>query len=321
MNVCGYCGKQSSISLYPTSDIYGNAYEIHQCKECKAFFLAPRPDTDRLSQAYDSSYYGEQEEKFSSSKVEKVLDMFRKRRAKELSRYLDENDNILDIGCGNGRFLAYVSEYGSFNIYGTELTGKAASRAGRVPGLILKTGMPADGDFSEGMFKAITLFHVFEHLEKPMEMLNIIDRILCTEGMLVMSFPNIASIQSAIFKGRWLHLDPPRHLFFFAPDVFTQIMNKRGYKLINKKYFSTEQNPFGAIQSILNLFCRKRELLFESMKGNKEYTKEYTKTNLLIQKGFFAVTFPLFIISDIVESLFKRGATVELTFVKKQPNC
>ena len=57
------------------------------------------------------------------------------------------------------------------------------------------------------------------------------------------------------------------------------------------------------------------------MKGNKEYTKEYTKTNLLIQKGFFAVTFPLFIISDIVESLFKRGATVELTFVKKQPNC
>ena len=92
MNVCGYCGKQSSISLYPTSDIYGNAYEIHQCKECKAFFLAPRPDTDRLSQAYDSSYYGEQEEKFSSSKVEKVLDMFRKRRAKELSRYLDEKE-------------------------------------------------------------------------------------------------------------------------------------------------------------------------------------------------------------------------------------
>jgi SAM-dependent methyltransferase len=317
MDVCGYCEKQNSISLYPTSDIFGNSYAIHRCNECNAYFLAPRPDARGLSQAYDLSYYGEQDEKFKSSKVEDVLDMFRKKRAKKLSRYLNENDKVLDIGCGNGRFLAYLNEYGNYKIYGTELEGKAATRAARVPNLILKTGMPMQGDFEDGVFKAVTMFHVFEHLEKPLEMLDIINRVLCSKGLLVISFPNIASLQSRLFKGKWLHLDPPRHLFFITPHDFVQIMNKRGYTLMKEKYFSAEQNPYGAIQSTLNLFCKKREVLFESLKGNKEYVKEYSKTNMLMQKGFFVFSFPFFILSDIFESLFKRGATVEFTFVKK----
>lgn len=316
-NICGYCGFEDSVSLYSTNDIFGNNYKIHKCNKCKAYFLAPRPTQERLNQAYDSSYYGTQEEKFSSSRVEKVLDYFRKMRAKSLTKYIKNKDSVLDVGCGNGRFLSYLQNYGNYQLNGTELDGNSAKRAARIPEINLKIGMLERGDFGKESLSAITMFHVFEHLQNPIEMLDIIDEILKKDGILMMSFPNIRSFQSLLFKGKWLHLDPPRHLFFFNPNDFKKLMQTRGYKVLSEKYLSSEQNPFGFTQSFLNMFYKKREVLFESMKGNKEYIKDFSRFNLLLQKGFFAISFPFFIITDLFESLFRRGATVCFVMQKK----
>ena len=35
------------------------------------------------------------------------------------------------------------------------------------------------------------------------------------DGVAVIALPNIKSFQSRLFRGKWFHLDPPRHLFFF----------------------------------------------------------------------------------------------------------
>ena len=75
-------------------------------------------------------------------------------------------------------------------------------------------------DFAPQSFDAVTLIHVFEHLPDPRQTLEIISEILKKDGILMMSFPNIDSFQSRIFKGKWLHIDPPRHLFFFSPKDF-----------------------------------------------------------------------------------------------------
>lgn len=316
-NLCGYCKTIGSQVLYPTGDIFGNQYTINRCNACGAYFLAPRPDRDRLLKAYDSSYYGESEEKFKASGVERVLDQFRLRRASRLARRLHDGDKVLDIGCGNGRFLASLMKYSNFRIYGTELPGRSAERAARVPGLTLKTGTLEPGDFPGGFFSAITLFHVFEHLEEPSEMLGTITHLLRPDGYLVISFPNIVSIQSRLFKGKWLHLDPPRHLFFFPPRDFTALMEGMGYRLLRKKYASTEQNPFGMVQSILNCILSKREVLFEKMKGNNAYTAGYNGFSLGLQRLFFLAAFPVFILTDLIVSLFGQGATVEFTFTRR----
>jgi len=94
-------------------------------------------------------------------------------------------------------------------------------------------------------------------------------------------------------------------------------MENQGYKLVDESYISMEQNPFGMVQSILNLWNTKREVLFESMKGNDAYIQEYSSLNLLLQKLFFIMSFPLFIVGDMIASIFKRSATVEFVFKKK----
>lgn len=318
VNSCGFCKTKNSKILYPVSDIFGYNFNINKCESCNAFFLSPLPTLEQLEMAYDSSYYGSNEKKFSFPVIEQVLDYFRSGRARNVAKYLKENDKVLDIGCGNGRFLMYLNKIGNFNLYGTELSGGSAERTSQIKEINLKIGMLEKSDFEPHTFSAITLFHVFEHLTEPKEILEIISNIIKPNGVLIMSFPNIDSLQSKWFKGKWLHLDPPRHLFFFAPRDFEKLLNSYGFELIGRKFMSFEQNPYGMVQSILNKMLKKREVLFERLKGNNQYAQEYSKANILFQKLFFIGTMPFFMITDIFVSLAGKGATVEFTFKKKQ---
>lgn len=162
------------------------------------------------------------------------------------------------------------------------------------------------------------MFQVFEHLAEPVKYLDLISKIIKKGGLLVMSFPNIDSFQSRLFKGKWFHLDPPRHLFFLAPKVFKQIMHNYGLELVSEKHFSIEYNPFGMQQSILNTILKKRDVLYESLKGNKEYVKEYSKLGLLAQNLFIKLSAPLFIACACVDSIFRKGSTIEFVLRKKQ---
>ncbi len=314
--VCAWCNEGNSVALFKIKDVFEESWEICHCTQCQAYFLSPKPTEEQLARAYSADYYGEGEEKFEGL-IEKMLDRFRQGRAKRLARLMNNRGKLLDIGCGNGRFLQYVSQYGQIDMFGIEMAGGSANRAKRISDLNLKIGVLKDGDFEDSFFDAISMIHVFEHLSNPMKTMDIIDQILKPGAVLLLSFPNIDSIQARFFKGSWLHLDAPRHLFFFGPVQFKKLMKNRGYEFIYEKYFSPEYNPYGAQQSWLNRWLKKREILYEHLKGNHNYCKEYSQFNLLLQKSFVSVTFPLFVLTDIIASFVHRSATVELAFRKK----
>jgi SAM-dependent methyltransferase len=311
-NPCSFCGARRSLRLYPTSSISGDNFYLNRCLVCRAVFLNPRPTQQQIDQAYDDAYYGRGQGKFVGC-IEKVLDHFRRARATRITNYIEPPAKILDIGCGNGRFLNYLINQG-FDGYGIELPGKAAERAGKILGLNLKVGRLTRQDYSENFFDSICMWHVFEHLAEPRETLHIIQKILRPGGYLMMSLPNIDSMQSRLFRGKWLHLDPPKHLFFLGANDLISEMKKFGFKLIKQKYFSLEQNPFGIQQSILNCLLRKREVLFEALKGNNEYIKEYSRFSIMLQKMFYLSTFPVFVLLAGLEAAFKKGGTMEFIF-------
>lgn len=312
---CVFCKCKDSVRLFPTYDLLLNNYHIHRCLNCSSYFLVPRPDREALIEAYDSSYYGANIEKFSFI-IETFLDKYRSIRARFVSKYLPENGSILDIGCGNGKFLLSLLDFGNYRLYGNEIDGKSAYRASRIPQINLSIGAIRENQFENGGFDVITLFHVFEHLPNPSEILEIISKILKKDGHLILSFPNIGSFQSRVFRGKWFHLDSPRHLFFFKPGTFIRLMKENGYQLVKENYISLEQNPYGMFQSIMNVFFKKREVLFERLKGNKSYSTEFSPLNILFQKYLFIFSFIIFVAGDIIMSLFKQNATVRFVFKK-----
>ena len=268
-----------------------------------------------MANAYSEEYYGGGKGKFSEG-IEKVLDQFTKQRVTRLNQYMNKPGKVLDLGCGNGRFLLFMQQLGH-EIYGVEMAGGSAERARRVAGLSLKVGLLEPDDFASNTFDAITLYHVFEHLTEPRKYLDIISKIIKPGGYVVIAFPNIDSFQSRLFKGDWFHLDPPRHLFFFRPKDFKRHMAEISLYKVREKHLSLEYNPYGWQQSILNKVCRKRDVLYEHLKNNKTYVKEYSSLNLGFQSLWFKLSVPFFIGLDVFDATLKKGGTVEFILRKE----
>lgn len=317
MDNCLICKSNTSVPLFGLHDQYGDHFNWSVCNSCGANFLDPSPTKDQLYRAYANEYYGEGSKKFNST-VEKVLDQFRSAKAASLAKHLDTNAKILDIGCADGEFLHQLSKFGKFQLHGVELEGKAAQRAKERGGIELHVGALQVDSYSDESFDLISIVHVFEHLPDPVQSLEIISKMIKKGGLVYLEQPNIGSWQAKFFKGNWLHLDPPRHIHLLRDQQIIELMSDRGFELISKNYFSPQFNPFGVQQSILNLLLKKREVLYEHLKGNHSYTKEYSALNLWIQKLFHWFSFPLFVFTDMLASAFGQGGTMKLLFRKRE---
>ncbi len=317
MTKCILCKSEDWGKRFSITDLYQEQYSFCKCKDCGAYFLDPPPTAQQLERAYANDYYGEGEKKFNPT-VEKVLDQFRSRKAKEISSGLKEGSKILDIGCADGEFLHQLSKFGDFDLHGLELEGRASERARKRGGFQLHIGELKEGVYEKGQFDLITLVHVFEHLPDPAGTVAILSGIIKKGGELYIEQPNIGSWQARIFRSNWLHLDPPRHLNLLDEKTLIKLLEEHQFILTSKSYFSPQFSPFGVQQSLLNLICRKREVLYEHLKGNQEYTKEYSKLNLFVQKLFHWLSFPLFIMTDLIASIFHKGGTIKLVFRKTE---
>ncbi|HOU98858.1 MAG TPA: class I SAM-dependent methyltransferase [Bacteroidales bacterium] len=316
---CPFCHNNHSIFQWETTDLKNQTWALYQCQACHFYFLNPFPTPKQLEEAYTQDYYGAGEKKFSFPLVENVLDFFRSGRARKLNNYLNKNTSsfILDVGCGNGRFLYYLQKIGLKNLYGIELPGNSAERASKIPFLNIKIEEIEHAHYPADFFDAITMFHVLEHMKNPIQILQKMTSWLKDEGIFMVSFPNIASKQAQKYRGMWLHMDPPRHLNFITPNDFIRHMNQLGFEHIESSYFSLEQNPYGYVQSFLNKKSKKREILFESMKGNINYLKDVPKKTLFFHRLFFILSTPYYILLDLIESWQKKSGTVTFVFKKK----
>ena len=300
---CLLCNSVSWEKEFEIQDIFDEQYTFGYCSSCQVFSLNPFPTSRQLTQAYDESYYGVGEKKFNPL-VERVVDWFRARNAANFSKGISESGCVLDIGCGNGSFLNALSQKGNFELHGIEPPGKSGDRAEEFRQIELHRGYLEEATYPPNKFDAIVLTHVFEHLPKPFETLQIIRKIARQNALLQIEIPNINSWQYNVFKSKWLHLDPPRHLNMFPPQVLIAHLEKGGWKLVDEQ------------QSILNMVCKQREVLYEHLKNNTEYTNSYSGFSILLQKLFHWLSFPLFVGTDLLASTAKKGGTVKLKFRK-----
>jgi 2-polyprenyl-3-methyl-5-hydroxy-6-metoxy-1,4-benzoquinol methylase len=224
------------------------AFYVVQCPHCWSGRIVDPPTSDELAKWYGVEYYGRGESKFAAP-LQAIVDWSVRRRA---HRILDRlrvfhRPMILDIGCGRGALLVQLAAAGARGI-GLERSASAPPAVG----VEIQAGELVDQRFPSGHFDAVIIWHVFEHLQDPMTVLDEVARVLVPGGLLLVAVPNSASWQARVFGARWFHVDAPRHLHHFGHVGLKTLLARRGFDIVESSTSDPMQNIFGFVQSALN---------------------------------------------------------------------
>ncbi len=164
---------------------------------------------------------------------------------------------ILDVGCGEGGFLAECSRRG-FKCFGNEISEEAARKASAFGKVVADDFLKArlQSDF----FDAVTLWHVLEHLPQPVAAIQSSRKLLKKGGLLFVALPNPESMQARLFKRFWAHLDAPRHHYIMPPKALGQVLAANGFTGVCLDYFMRSYNAWGFGMSVLNALGMRQSL-------------------------------------------------------------
>ncbi len=210
-------------------------FHLCRCPLCKLEFANPRPTFEELrTQLYRQNY-------FSLSGAEEQIAYTRQyqfgRQLHTIARLLRRKGRLLDVGCGDGAFLAFAQKDG-WEVTGTDI--RLSSQALQVS-CTLKEGWIGQVDLELGSFDAIRFNHVLEHTQNPLLELQRSRQLVAPGGIIYISVPNLAGI-SSILKSlqsrfhlkahRWRHYAAIHHLWYFTPASLCALVEKAGLQIL-----------------------------------------------------------------------------------------
>lgn len=232
-HVCGSVNEADVFSLPAgvTSDCQPWREEVRmfRCKHCGAV-QAPvddewRRQVERIYRAYDTyAAAGGEEQKVMSSGG--AAPDSRSRVLVEWLRSLQllpSQGELLDVGCGRGSFLeAFGASYTSWGLHGTEFDNKNVAVLAAIPGFKgLQTGR---FDEIEGNYNLISMLHVLEHIEDPVQCLGKLRGKGSNNALLLVQVPDWSSNPFALAIAD--------HATHFTPEILTNVARAAGWEPI-----------------------------------------------------------------------------------------
>jgi SAM-dependent methyltransferase len=290
--------------------VEGLAAPIVACPECGLGQFAPRLEADQIRRFYPDEYYGSTGKKFEWA-VEWLVRFVAARQARFLSRGLPAGARVLDVGCGRGVMLRAFADRG-FEVHGTEISPVAAQGVDPRATLHVAPSL-REARLPEQAFDEVVLWHVFEHLPDPCETLEEIRRMLKPGGRVVIAVPNFSSLQARWTGPGWFHLDPPRHLFHYPISALRRLLEQHGFCCVSEHHFSLRQNPFGWVQSLLNLCpALPRNGLYVMLHRNHACRKPFTRPVRWAFRAAFLCGMPVALVLSVIAAVLRQGATVSI---------
>jgi 2-polyprenyl-3-methyl-5-hydroxy-6-metoxy-1,4-benzoquinol methylase len=230
---CPVCGSPNSTLKFKAKDytVSNEQFHIVSCDACSLIYTNPRPAANEAGPYYHASAYISHSDT-NEGIVNRLYHAVRKFTLQSKLNWIEPdkkaNKEILDIGCGNGHFLAAAKEKG-WNINGLELDPETAARAAKLTGLTIAPSLVEIDP--EKQFQVITLWHVLEHVYELDDYFNFFKSRLNKDGKLLLALPNAASFDASYFEEYWAAYDVPRHIYHFTPATITALAGKYGFKL------------------------------------------------------------------------------------------
>jgi SAM-dependent methyltransferase len=138
---------------------------------------------------------------------------------------------ILDVGCGEGEFLAEMRSLG-WSVEGIDPSAEAVAVA-QAQGVPATNGTLSEASLEPAAFDAITFRLVFEHLRDPVAAVAECRRALRPQGVLWIATPSLDSDAHRLFGRDWIHLEPPRHAVIYTASALTRLLTEAGFEVVS----------------------------------------------------------------------------------------
>lgn len=232
---CPICGSASLQPVLSARDhtVSGEEFQLLQCTGCTLRFTQDVPDAASISPYYKSENYISHTNT-SKGLINGLYQFVRKRTLKRKRRLIENltgihKGNLLDVGSGTGAFVQEMNQQG-WQVTGLEPDADARKVAKEVNAASL-TDISAFYQLETGVYDAITMWHVLEHVHELQGYIAHLKNLLKDNGRLFIAVPNYTSKDADIYQAHWAAYDVPRHLYHFSPQSLQVLMEKHGLKI------------------------------------------------------------------------------------------
>ncbi|MBK7944667.1 MAG: class I SAM-dependent methyltransferase [Flavobacteriales bacterium] len=237
VTACPICGSARRVAALEVKDhhLTQDVFSLVDCAPCGFRYTDPRPAQNSIGRYYSGEDY------FSHDATSKRLlaRIYRSARQRALAqkraliRTHVPHGKLLDVGCGTGDFLAFLSAR-CYQVEGVEPVLRAREAAIRQRAL--KVSAALEDVPAQEQFQAITLWHVMEHLHDLNASVKRLYALLAKGGYLLVAVPDRGSWDAAHYGPRWAAWDVPRHLWHFRKQDIAQLLGQHGFELVQTRH-------------------------------------------------------------------------------------
>ncbi len=229
-------------------------WQIQRCCGCGLGWTSPMPADPGAY--YPPSYLGNTRrtlDEFLSGRLQHSRSWRGEAEKARLVERICPGGRILDVGCGDGKFL-WALETSRWDRTGVEYSRDTVELVrSRLPDLNLIAGDIYAPPLAAASFDVITFWHVLEHLPAPRRVIARAAALLQEGGWLVVSLPNLDSLQAALFRRHWYAFDDvPRHLYHFSRAALDRLLTSAGLRIQRHLLFSPRVNFHALKHSLLH---------------------------------------------------------------------
>lgn len=123
--------------------------------------------------------------------------------------------SVLDLAAGTGAWLSRLYDIGFNNLSAVELDSERFNFNKVIP-----VSLDLNSDFSQKLnssFQLVTALEIIEHIDNPRHFLKNIHQLICSDGYLLVTTPNIGH-----WAGRLIFLASGEHRYFKESDYHNQ---------------------------------------------------------------------------------------------------
>ncbi len=208
--------------------------------------LDPIPSKELLDNFYINEYHQNRKKpKVSDERIKEIstitdTEWARKTYLLEAKNVLNrltsvEYPSLLDIGCGYGEFIKYMSEFG-WRVTEIEPSNKAFEFASNTEIEVYNCTFEDFYIKSKEKFSAISLNNVLEHIQFPLDTIEKCKEMLIDEGIIRVKVPNefnplqLKANEMVSNKDWWISY--PDHINYFSIDSLTKILEDLGFEIV-----------------------------------------------------------------------------------------